>query len=88
LTTLEDVRRIQARLVKEYLAGRISTEVAKTGAYLTSVLTVTLKHLEPEPRSADWVNEVVIVKHELDAEEEKFIAQMNSNILPAPEGNQ
>lgn len=85
LTNLEDLRRVQARLVKEFLAGRIDERVAKTGAYLTSVLAVTLKHLEPEPKPPSWVSELVLVSHEMSEEDRKFIDEMNSDIMDPPE---
>ncbi|MBV5317807.1 MAG: hypothetical protein JZU50_08350 [Desulfobulbaceae bacterium] len=84
LTNLEDVRRVQARLVKEYLAGRISTEVAKTGAYLTATLTSTLRELKPTTPSEHLV-EVVYVGG--DPEEERLIKEMNENIMDAPDDN-
>lgn len=86
LTTLEDVRRIQARLIKEYLGGRISTETAKCGAYLTSTLVQTLRELKPPQGHGDFVTTVEIVGG--SEEEEAFIKAMNSSIMDAPETNQ
>lgn len=85
LTCLEDVRRIQARLVKEYLAGRISTETAKTGAYLTSTLVQTLRELKPPQGHGEVITLVEITGG--SEEEEAFIKAMNSNIMDAPTDN-
>jgi hypothetical protein len=84
LTTLEDVRRIQARLVKEYLAGRISTETAKTGAYLTSTLVQTLRELKP---STDHPPVTELIIGFASEEEEAFITRMNNNIMDPPDDN-
>ena len=86
LTTLEDVRRVQARLVKEFLAGRLDAATAKTACYLTATLTATLKELKPSNGLADVVTHVTIGP--FNDEEEEFIREMNSNILPPPEKNQ
>lgn len=84
LTSLEDVRRIQSRLVKEYLAGRITTETAKTGAYLTSTLCATLKELKP---TTDHPPVTELIIGFASEEEEAFVAQMNANIMDPPDDN-
>lgn len=87
LTSLEDVRRVQSRLVKEYLAGRITMEVAKTGAYLTSCLTATMKELKPLQRPEGWIGEITIVQHAIDQELQAQIDSMNASIMAPPETN-
>jgi hypothetical protein len=87
LQNLEDLRRLQAKLLKQFLSGELSRDDYKASVYGCGSLAQTMKFLEPEPKPAGWVSELVLVRSEFDDEDERVIAQMNSTILPAPDDN-
>lgn len=86
LKTLEDLKVVQARLLREYLAGKMDAPTAKTAAHLTNVLGTTMKALQPPEGVGEMITEVHITAY--DEAEEELIRQMNTNILPPPEDNQ
>lgn len=87
LRTIEDLRRLQGRLIKQFMGGELPREDFKALVYASGVLCQTLKHLEPEPKPPEWVSELVIVRHNLDPAVQEQIDSMNASILPAPEEN-
>lgn len=88
LKNLEDLRRLQAKLLKAFLNGELDASDFKTAMYGTTCLCATMRHLEPEPKPASWVSELIITTCEPDPETDKVIEAMNRNIMDAPEGNQ
>ena len=88
LKTLEDLRRLQARLVRQYHSEELPVEMFKALMYGTATLCQTMKLLQPGPdaQAADWV--VTIARYDDELELEAQIAKMNSEIMEAPEENE
>ena len=86
LQDLEDLRRLQAKLLKQFLCGEMNRDDFKTAMYGTTCLCATMKELKPVNGMAD-VTTALIVELSSNANVAEFITQMNTNILPPPEEN-
>jgi len=87
LQSLEDLRRLQAKLLRAFLAGDIDERTFKAAMYGTTCLCATMKELKPPVDVNSFVGEIVICRHELDPALEAEIDRMNSSIMDAPADN-
>ncbi|MBV5317793.1 MAG: hypothetical protein JZU50_08280 [Desulfobulbaceae bacterium] len=81
LRNLEDLRRLQAKLLKAFLAGDIDAGTYKASVYGCGQLGATMKMLMPSDQTAQQVEVVYIMASEDEAAE---IAAMNRNIMDPP----
>lgn len=85
LQTLEDLRRLQGKLLRAFLSGEMNRDDFKTAMYGTTCLCQVMRELRPANSMADVVTSVTIGLG--DQETAAFIAQMNASIMAAPEEN-
>jgi hypothetical protein len=85
LQSLEDLRRLQSKLLRQFLSGELDEKTYRAAVYGCATLAGTMRELKPGNGMEGVVTTVIVSP--CSEEEESFIKEMNTAVMDAPEEN-